>query len=663
MAEHLLEVENLKMYFKKVNGVFRRKTSYVKAVDNISFTIDKKETFGLVGESGCGKTTTGRALIRLYEPTGGTIRYDGEDITKLSAKEFMPYRKKMQMIFQDPYASLNARMTVSDIIGEPLDIHHLKTGKEREEFILELLDRVGLNKDHASRYPHEFSGGQRQRVGIARALAVDPEFIICDEPISALDVSIQAQVVNMLKDLQEEFGLTYLFVAHDLSMVRHISDRVGVMYLGSLVEVAETEELYRNNLHPYSKALLSAIPIADPEKAAQNKQILLEGEVPSPLNSPVGCKFASRCPYAKPECREAPPPLRDVGGNHYVACYLVYREYEVLIVNIEQTRAVLEKFPRLELGAFPTPLQPMKNLQRKLNTPVSLYIKRDDLTGLGPGGNKTRNLEYLLGEAVEQGCDVIFASGKSQSNLCTLTVSACCKADLDCVIVHNDASEPEHKVGNQLLNKLSGAELRYVGDIVDKEREALVLRYAKELEEQGRHPYVVKNGASTALGSLGYVHAVMELCGQCREQKLDLKHLFVPGGNGGLAAGTIFGAALSQAPFHVHVITVEHEKEELQEILETFLREIGELTGVLQDYDFSSVYTIHEEYRGDGWGKATPECVQQIYELAQTEGIYVEQVYTSKTLYGMLDMVRKGQVDGSACYLHTGGFSALFSQF
>ena len=242
MAEHLLEVENLKMYFKKVNGVFRRKTSYVKAVDNISFTIDKKETFGLVGESGCGKTTTGRALIRLYEPTGGTIRYDGEDITKLSAKEFMPYRKKMQMIFQDPYASLNARMTVSDIIGEPLDIHHLKAGKEREEFILELLDRVGLNKDHASRYPHEFSGGQRQRVGIARALAVDPEFIICDEPISALDVSIQAQVVNMLKDLQEEFGLTYLFVAHDLSMVRHISDRVGVMYLGSLVEVAETEE-------------------------------------------------------------------------------------------------------------------------------------------------------------------------------------------------------------------------------------------------------------------------------------------------------------------------------------------------------------------------------------------------------------------------------------
>ena len=264
MAEHLLEVENLKMYFKKVNGVFRRKTSYVKAVDNISFTIDKKETFGLVGESGCGKTTTGRALIRLYEPTGGTIRYDGEDITKLSAKEFMPYRKKMQMIFQDPYASLNARMTVSDIIGEPLDIHHLKTGKEREEFILELLDRVGLNKDHASRYPHEFSGGQRQRVGIARALAVDPEFIICDEPISALDVSIQAQVVNMFEDLQEQMGLTYLFIAHDLSVVRFISDRIGVIYKGALMELAPGEEIFAHPLHPYTRSLLSAIPMPDP---------------------------------------------------------------------------------------------------------------------------------------------------------------------------------------------------------------------------------------------------------------------------------------------------------------------------------------------------------------------------------------------------------------
>lgn len=323
MAEHLVEVENLKMYFKKVSGIIRRKIDYVKAVDNISFTIDRGKTFGLVGESGCGKTTTGRTIIRLYDPTDGKIRYNGEDITHLKPDEFMPYRKKMQMIFQDPYASLNARMTVADIVGEPLDIHHLYSGKEREEYILSLLDRVGLNKDHASRYPHEFSGGQRQRVGIARALAVDPEFIICDEPISALDVSIQAQVVNMLRDLQEEYGLTYLFVAHDLSMVRYISDRVGVMYLGSLVEVAKTEELYQNHLHPYSKALLSAIPIADPEKAAQSQEILLEGEVPSPLNSPAGCKFASRCPYTKPVCKEAAPPLKDVGCGHYVACYLV----------------------------------------------------------------------------------------------------------------------------------------------------------------------------------------------------------------------------------------------------------------------------------------------------------------------------------------------------
>ena len=321
MAEHLLEVENLKMYFKKVNGVFRRKTSYVKAVDNISFTIDKKETFGLVGESGCGKTTTGRALIRLYEPTGGTIRYDGEDITKLSAKEFMPYRKKMQMIFQDPYASLNARMTVSDIIGEPLDIHHLKTGKEREEFILELLDRVGLNKDHASRYPHEFSGGQRQRVGIARALAVDPEFIICDEPISALDVSIQAQVVNMLKDLQEEFGLTYLFVAHDLSMVRHISDRIGVMYLGKIVESGESDEVYDNPCHPYTWALLASIPIADPKRALSLEHCGIEGDLPSPLHVPSGCRFHTRCPYATDQCRQQEPELEERTPGHMVACW------------------------------------------------------------------------------------------------------------------------------------------------------------------------------------------------------------------------------------------------------------------------------------------------------------------------------------------------------
>nr|WP_125141396.1 ABC transporter ATP-binding protein [Clostridium transplantifaecale] len=320
---HLIEAENLSMYFKKVKGVVKQKISYVKAVDNVSFFIDKGETFGLVGESGCGKTTTGRAISRLYEPTGGSVRYDGADITHLNAKEFMPYRKKIQMIFQDPYASLNPRMTVADIVGEPLDIHHICSGKQREEYILELLRRVGLNKDHASRYPHEFSGGQRQRVGIARALAVNPEFIICDEPISALDVSIQAQVINMLEDLQEELGLTYLFVAHDLSMVRHISDRVGVMYLGSLVEIAETEELYNHNQHPYTKALLSAIPIADPVLSRQSGQILLEGDVPSPLNSPAGCKFASRCPYAKNECRDRAPEFKEAARGHFVACHLV----------------------------------------------------------------------------------------------------------------------------------------------------------------------------------------------------------------------------------------------------------------------------------------------------------------------------------------------------
>ena len=265
MAEHLLEVENLKMYFKKVNGVFRRKTSYVKAVDNISFTIDKKETFGLVGESGCGKTTTGRALIRLYEPTGGTIRYDGEDITKLSAKEFMPYRKKMQMIFQDPMASLNPRKKVEDIIGEGLDIHHLcKTQAERREKVEKILAKVGLAPEHAERYPHQFSGGQRQRVGIARALIMNPKLIIADECISALDVSIQAQVVNLMKDIQQETGTAYLFIAHDLSMVKYISDRIGVLHLGHLLETGTTEEIFEHPIHPYTRSLLSAIPLPNP---------------------------------------------------------------------------------------------------------------------------------------------------------------------------------------------------------------------------------------------------------------------------------------------------------------------------------------------------------------------------------------------------------------
>ena len=261
--------------------------------------------------------------MRLYKPTSGQIIFDGKDIAQLSASEVWPYRKRMQMIFQDPYASLNPRMTVSDIIGEPLDIYHLFEGKERQERIYELLNTVGLGKDHASRYPHEFSGGQRQRVGIARALAVNPDFVVCDEPISALDVSIQAQVVNMLEDLQESLGLTYLFIAHDLSMVRHISKKVGVMYLGSLVEFAETEELYEHTLHPYTKALMSAVPELDPAISKKKKPEMLQGDVPSPIDTPIGCKFASRCPYATQRCKEERPIFKNVGNEHYVACHLV----------------------------------------------------------------------------------------------------------------------------------------------------------------------------------------------------------------------------------------------------------------------------------------------------------------------------------------------------
>ncbi|WP_373000812.1 ABC transporter ATP-binding protein [Lutispora sp.] len=321
--EKLLEVRGLKKYFEKHKGIFRKKVEHVKAVDDVSFFINKKETFGLVGESGCGKSTTGRTIIRLYKPTSGKILYDGEDIGKLDEKDLMPYRKKIQMIFQDPYASLNTRMTVADIIGEPMEIHNIASGKEKEERIIELLNLVGLSKIHASRYPHEFSGGQRQRIGIARALSVNPEFIICDEPISALDVSIQAQVVNMLEDLQESFGLTYLFIAHDLSMVRHISDRIGVMYLGSLVEVADRNELYDNPIHPYTKALLSSIPIPDPELAEKTERIILEGDVPSPINPPSGCKFRTRCKYKSDICKETVPKLIDVGNKHYVACHLL----------------------------------------------------------------------------------------------------------------------------------------------------------------------------------------------------------------------------------------------------------------------------------------------------------------------------------------------------
>ncbi|WP_207670908.1 ABC transporter ATP-binding protein [Caloramator sp. E03] len=321
-SEYLLEIKNLKKYFPVTKGIFKKSKSYVKAVDDVSFGIKKGETLGLVGESGCGKTTCGRTILKLYEPTSGKILYNGKDITKLNTNQMIQYRRKMQIIFQDPYASLDSRMTVGDIIGEAIDIHNLCGLKERNERIQYLLQRVGLNSEHANRYPHEFSGGQRQRIGIARALAVQPEFIVCDEPISALDVSIQAQVVNMLEDLQKDLGLTYLFIAHDLSMVKHISNRVGVMYLGKLVELAESNELYNHPQHPYTQALLSAIPIPDPDIAESRKRIILEGEIPSPIDPPAGCRFKGRCRYAKPVCSEKDPEFKDLGGGHFVACHL-----------------------------------------------------------------------------------------------------------------------------------------------------------------------------------------------------------------------------------------------------------------------------------------------------------------------------------------------------
>jgi oligopeptide transport system ATP-binding protein len=318
----LLEVKNLKKYFPIKKGFFNQQKSYVKAVDDVSFNIQQGETLGLVGESGCGKTTTGRTIMKLYQPTGGQIIYDGNDIAGLSEKEMMPYRKKLQMIFQDPYASLNPRMTVGDIIGEAIDIHKLMGKKERDERVLELLNTVGLNRDHSARYPHEFSGGQRQRIGIARSLAVNPEFIVCDEPISALDVSIQAQIVNMLEELQEKLGLTYLFIAHDLSMVKHISNRIGVMYLGKLVEIGTSNELYNNPLHPYTKALLSAIPIPDPDMSQKNKRIILQGETPSPIDPKPGCRFKDRCQYATERCGIEEPKLKVVEDGRSVACHL-----------------------------------------------------------------------------------------------------------------------------------------------------------------------------------------------------------------------------------------------------------------------------------------------------------------------------------------------------
>ena len=320
MNQPLLEVKDLKQYFNiNVGGL---KTKPLKAVDGVSFSINKGETLGLVGESGCGKTTVGRTLLHLYKPTAGEIWYNGKLIkTKKDIEEF---RKKATMVFQDPYSSLNPRMTVADIIGEPLDVHKLyKNKEERQERILEFMSHVGLNSEHAARYAHEFSGGQRQRIGIARALAVNPDFIVCDEPVSALDVSIQAQVINMFDELQDKLGLTYLFIAHDLLVVRHISDRIAVMYLGKMVELADAKTIYERPLHPYSKSLLSAVPVPDPVVARANKRIVLEGDIPSPLNAPSGCPFRTRCPYATEQCAAEMPEFKEVESGHFVACHHV----------------------------------------------------------------------------------------------------------------------------------------------------------------------------------------------------------------------------------------------------------------------------------------------------------------------------------------------------
>ena len=314
----LVEVKHLKEYFNINTGLFSSKP--LKAVDDVSFAIRRGETLGLVGESGCGKTTVGRTLLHLYKPTDGEIWFDGKQI--VTKKDIAEYREKTAMVFQDPYSSLNPRMTVADIIGEPLDVHKMYSNeKERKERILELMAQVGLNSEHANRYAHDFSGGQRQRIGIARALSMKPQFVVCDEPVSALDVSIQAQVINMFDELQDKMGLTYLFIAHDLLVVRHISDRIAVMYLGKMVELADAREIYDHPLHPYTRSLMSAVPLPDPKMARENKRIVLTGDIPSPLNAPSGCPFRTRCPYASDVCAQSMPEFKDVGGGHFVACH------------------------------------------------------------------------------------------------------------------------------------------------------------------------------------------------------------------------------------------------------------------------------------------------------------------------------------------------------
>ena len=328
MTDHLLEVKQLKKYFPIRSGFLRRVVGHVKAVDDVSFHVNRGETLALVGESGCGKTTTARCILRAVNPTSGQILFrTGNnqlvDVAAVPKRELRPLRRQMQMIFQDPYASMNQRMTVGKIVAEPLEIFNIVQGKAKQERVQELFNLVGLSPSFMDRYPHEFSGGQRQRIGIARALALEPEFLVCDEPIAALDVSIQAQVVNLLKDLQTRMGLTYLFIAHDLSMVRHISDRVAVMYLGKIVEMTDRRSLYREPLHPYTQALLSAIPIPDPDVEEQRRRVILEGELPSPANPPSGCRFHTRCPQAQPVCREQDPEFRVVSSGHEVACHLV----------------------------------------------------------------------------------------------------------------------------------------------------------------------------------------------------------------------------------------------------------------------------------------------------------------------------------------------------
>jgi len=322
-GQPMLDVRELKMHFPLTQGIiFQRKVGAVQAVDGVSFSVKRGETLGLVGESGCGKSTTGRAILQLYKPTAGNVVFNGSDLTLLDSSQMRRMRRHLQMIFQDPYASLNPRMTVGNIVSEPMQIHKLVAKSERTQRVQELLQTVGLNPYFANRYPHEFSGGQRQRIGIARALAANPDFIVCDEPVSALDVSIQAQIVNLLEDLQDQFGLTYLFIAHDLSVVRHISNRVAVMYLGKIVELADRNDLYDNPLHPYTKALLSAVPIPDPVIEKQRERIILTGDVPSPINPPSGCRFHTRCPYVMDVCKRIDPLFSDQGSGHHVACHL-----------------------------------------------------------------------------------------------------------------------------------------------------------------------------------------------------------------------------------------------------------------------------------------------------------------------------------------------------